>query len=165
MIEAAYGLGEVVVGGQVEPDSYVVAKRGGPDDGPRVVHVRIGSKAEQILRGPDGRDLRVAVPAEARARRVLDDAHLLELARMALRIEQHYGVPQDVEFARRGEELWIVQSRPITTLDETGVIPRLPAWNTLASGSCTPALRAARTSCSQPTLAVVALAPGSKCAT
>ncbi|RNM13074.1 phosphoenolpyruvate synthase [Nocardioides pocheonensis] len=138
VIEAAYGLGEVVVGGQVEPDSYVVAKRGGPDDGPRVVHVRIGSKAEQILRGPDGRDLRVAVPAEARARRVLDDAHLLELARMALRIEQHYGVPQDVEFARRGEELWIVQSRPITTLDETGVTGTAqgeePAGTVLVSG-------------------------------
>jgi pyruvate,water dikinase len=136
VIEAAFGLGEVVVGGQVEPDSYVVAKRGGPDDGPRVVHVRIGSKAEQILRGPDGRDLRVPVPVGDRARRVLDDAHLLELARMAIRIEQHYGVPQDVEFARRGEELWIVQSRPITTLESGDVTPEgeEPAGTVLVSG-------------------------------
>jgi pyruvate,water dikinase len=138
VIEAAFGLGEVVVGGQVEPDSYVIAKKGA-DGGPRVVHVRIGTKAEQILRGPDGRDLRVPVPAGDQARRVLDDAHLLELARMAIRIEQHYGVPQDVEFARRGEELWIVQSRPITTLDSGSTGPEgapgeEPAGTVLVSG-------------------------------
>lgn len=115
VIEAAYGLGEVVVGGEVEPDTYVVSK-----DGPRVQHVRIGTKAEKIIRGSDGHDHRLAVPAAEQAQRVLDDEHLLELARMAIRIEEHYGVPQDVEFARRGQELWIVQSRPITTLDESG---------------------------------------------
>jgi pyruvate,water dikinase len=114
VIEAAFGLGEVVVGGEVEPDSYVLAK-----DGPRILHARIGTKAEKIIRGPDGHDHRLAVPAAEQGRRVLDDEHLLELARMAIRIEEHYGVPQDVEFARRGEELWIVQSRPITTLDLT----------------------------------------------
>jgi pyruvate,water dikinase len=115
VIEAAFGLGEVVVGGQVEPDSYVLSK-----EGPRILHVRIGTKAEKIIRGPDGHDHRLAVPAAEQGRRVLDDEHLLELARMAIRIEEHYGVPQDVEFARRGQELWIVQSRPITTLDDTG---------------------------------------------
>jgi pyruvate,water dikinase len=115
VIEAAFGLGEVVVGGQVEPDSYVLAK-----EGPRILHVRIGTKAEKIIRGSDGHDHRLAVPAAEQGRRVLDDEHLLELGRMAIRIEEHYGVPQDVEFARRGQELWIVQSRPITTLDDTG---------------------------------------------
>ncbi|HEX2895348.1 MAG TPA: phosphoenolpyruvate synthase [Marmoricola sp.] len=135
VIEAAFGLGEVVVGGQVEPDSYVLAKRGGPEDGPRIVHVRIGTKTDQILRGPDGRDVRLPVPPADRARRVLDDTHLLELARLAIRIEQHYGVPQDVEFARRGEELWIVQSRPITTLDETaGTAGEEPPGSVLVSG-------------------------------
>jgi pyruvate,water dikinase len=133
VIEAAYGLGEVVVGGQVEPDTYVVAK-----DGPRILHVRIGTKAEQIVRGTDGRDQRVPVPTEHQHRRVLDDEHLLELARMAIRIEEHYGVPQDVEFARRGQELWIVQSRPITTLDDTarthGPTGDEPAGTVLVTG-------------------------------
>ena len=132
VIEAAYGLGEVVVGGQVEPDTYVVAK-----DGPRVQHVRVGTKAEKIIRGPDGHDLRLAVPAAEQAQRVLDDEHLLELARMAIRIEDHYGVPQDVEFARRGSELWIVQSRPITTLDDSSGAEAEgdePAGTVLATG-------------------------------
>jgi len=115
VIDAAFGLGEVVVGGEVEPDSYVVSKQG-----PRLLHVHIGTKAEHIVRGADGHDQRLAVPEADQTARVLDDGTVLELARMALRIEEHYGVPQDVEFARRGSELWIVQSRPITTLDDTG---------------------------------------------
>lgn len=114
VIEAAYGLGEVVVGGQVQPDTYVVSKQG-----PRVVRVHVGTKTEKIVRGPDGRDERIPVAPAEQAARVLDDAVLIELATMASRIEAHYGVPQDVEFARAGERIWIVQSRPITTLAAT----------------------------------------------
>ncbi len=114
VIEAAYGLGEVVVGGQVEPDTYVLSK-----DGPHIKRVHLGTKAEKIVRGPDGHDERLAVPPEEQKRRVLDDEALLELAHMAAEIERHYGAPQDVEFAREGTRTWIVQSRPITTLGET----------------------------------------------
>lgn len=125
VIEAAFGLGEVVVGGQVEPDMYVLSKAGR-----RVVRVHLGTKAERIVRGPDGHDLRVAVPPEEQARRVLDDDVLLELGGLAADIERHYGSPQDVEFARQGDRLWIVQSRPITTLAD------LPAQSSLeATGS------------------------------
>ena len=113
VIEAAFGLGEVVVGGQVEPDTYVLSK-----DGPRIVHVHVGTKAEKIVRGPDGHDQRLAVPPDEQSRRVLDDDALLALARMAIDIERHYGTPQDVEFALEGDRTWIVQSRPITTLGE-----------------------------------------------
>ena len=114
VIEAAFGLGEVVVGGQVEPDTYVLSK-----DGPRVVQVHVGTKSERVVRGPDGHDQRLPVPLEQQARRVLDDAMLLSLGRMALEIEHHYGTPQDVEFALADERIWIVQSRPITTLAES----------------------------------------------
>ncbi|MGH3330810.1 MAG: phosphoenolpyruvate synthase [Nocardioidaceae bacterium] len=113
VIEAAFGLGEVVVGGQVEPDTYVLSK-----DGPRITRVHLGTKAEKIVRGPDGHDQRLAVPPGEQNRRVLDDDALLDLARMGIDIERHYGSPQDVEFARGGERTWIVQSRPITTLAE-----------------------------------------------
>jgi pyruvate,water dikinase len=111
VIEAAFGLGEVVVGGQVEPDTYVLSK-----DGPRLTQVHIGTKSEKVVRGPDGHDQRLPVPPEQQAQRVLDDDTLLSLARMALEIERHYGTPQDVEFALARERIWIVQSRPITTL-------------------------------------------------
>ena len=129
VIEAAFGLGEVVVGGQVEPDTYVVSKAGR-----HVLRVHLGTKAERIVRGPDGHDQRLPVPPEQRRRRVLDDPALLELADLARDIERHYGAPQDVEFARQGDRLWIVQSRPITTLGlaaDTGVEPE---GSVLASG-------------------------------
>lgn len=129
VVEAAFGLGEVVVGGQVEPDTYVVAK-----DGPRVVHVHLGTKAEKVVRGPDGHDLRQPVPPEEQAARVLDDETLLALARMGIEIEHHYGTPQDVEFARVGSRLWIVQSRPITTLGETGAVAPEEPGAVLVSG-------------------------------
>ena len=113
VVEAAYGLGEVVVGGQVAPDTYVIAK-----DGPRIRQVHVGSKAEKLVRGPDRHDLRLAVPPDEQGRRVLDDDAVLALARMAMEIEAHYGAPQDVEFAREDGHTWVVQSRPITTLGE-----------------------------------------------
>jgi pyruvate,water dikinase len=116
VVEAAYGLGEVVVGGQVAPDTYVVAK-----DGPRIRQVHVGSKAEKIVRGPDGHDLRLAVPPVEQGSRVLDDDAVLALARLAMDIEKHYGTPQDVEFALQDGRTWIVQSRPITTLGEETV--------------------------------------------
>jgi pyruvate,water dikinase len=111
VVEGAFGLGEVVVGGQVEPDTYVVAK-----DGPRVVSVRIGHQSHKVVRGPDGRDLKVDLTPEEGTRRVLDDDELVGLARLALDVEAHYGSPQDVEWAIAGGRTWLVQSRPITTL-------------------------------------------------
>jgi pyruvate,water dikinase len=112
VIEAAAGLGEVVVGGQVEPDTYVVAK-----DGPRVLDVRVGSQTFAIVRGPDGREQKVDLDAESATRRVLDDEQLLALARLAARVERHYGAPQDTEWAIEDGEIYMVQSRPITTLE------------------------------------------------
>jgi pyruvate,water dikinase len=130
VVEAAYGLGEVVVGGQVEPDTYVVAK-----DGPRVVHQHLGVKTDKIVRGPDGHDQRIAVPEDERARRVLDEDVLLELARTGMEIERHYGRPQDVEFALADGDVWIVQSRPITTLaDATAPAATEPTGTVLVSG-------------------------------
>ncbi|MGZ8704686.1 MAG: putative PEP-binding protein, partial [Aeromicrobium sp.] len=100
-----------------------------------VVHVHVGSKAEKIVRGPDGHDMRIPVPAEEQARRVLDDESLLDLARMAMDIERHYGRPQDVEFALENDNIWIVQSRPITTLeDATDQGPTEESGTVLVSG-------------------------------
>lgn len=111
VIEAAFGLGEVVVSGQVEPDTYVVAK-----SGPSVLTARIGVKTHQIVRDANGTERRVDLAPDARVRRVLTDEQLLEVARMGLAIEAHYGSPQDVEWAYSGGELYALQSRPITTL-------------------------------------------------
>jgi pyruvate,water dikinase len=111
IIEAAYGLGEVVVSGQVEPDTYVVAKQG-----PRLLEVRVGEKSFQRVRDGVGQERREALSPEQAHQRVLQDVEVLELARLGLRVERHYGAPQDIEWAQAGGRLYLVQSRPVTTL-------------------------------------------------
>jgi pyruvate,water dikinase len=118
LIEGAYGLGEVVVGGQVEPDTYFVARSPDPSNRDvRLLSARIGSKAHKVVRQPDGTEARVDVPREQREARVLEDAQVLEVASLGLDIEKHYGSPQDVEWALEKGKIYIVQSRPITTLE------------------------------------------------
>ena len=119
VIEGAFGLGEVVVGGQVEPDTYVVAKQG-----PRLVDVRVGTQTHAIFSDPANGDQRVAFTAAEGGRRVLADDEVLALAELGMRVEAHYERPQDVEWAIAGGETYLVQSRPITTLHAQG--PRRP---------------------------------------
>jgi pyruvate, water dikinase len=112
VIEGAFGLGEVVVGGQVECDTYVVER----DDLGRF-EVRIGRQAYKIVRGPDGHDARVDLDVREGEQRVLTPDEVQALGRLALEVEEHYGFPQDIEWALDGDgKIWLVQSRPITTL-------------------------------------------------
>ncbi len=141
VIEAARGLGEVVVGGLVEPDTYTVAK-----DGPRLLDAHIGHQTFMIDRGPDGHDRRREVSAEMAATRVLTDAEVLDLARLAARVEEHYGEPQDTEWAIEDDTMFLVQSRPITTLRPPG-----------ESETTEPAGSAAR---AEPLVSGLAAAPG-----
>ncbi|MEJ7771685.1 MAG: PEP/pyruvate-binding domain-containing protein [Geodermatophilaceae bacterium] len=84
VIETVFGQGEAIVSGRVEPDTYVVLK-----DGPTLASVRIGHKAMKIVRNSAGEDNEVALTAEEGAGRVLDDAQILAVARLALAVEKH----------------------------------------------------------------------------
>jgi pyruvate,water dikinase len=110
VIEAAVGFGDVVVGGQVEPDLYTVAK-----DGFESVDVRQGTQQlATTLQGGTEETAAVAVPL--RGRRVLSDEQARRVAMMAVAVEDHYGRAQDIEFAFDGDRLWLVQARPLTTV-------------------------------------------------
>jgi pyruvate,water dikinase len=111
VIEAAFGQGEVVVGGQVEPDTYVLSK-----SGPRVVQARIGTKSTAIVCGPDGHDQRVTLDPDMAAKRVLSDEEAIELAKLGMQVEAHYGSSQDIEWAIEKGKTYLVQSRPITAM-------------------------------------------------
>jgi pyruvate,water dikinase len=113
VIEAILGQGEAIVSGRVEPDTYLINKLG-----PRIVGIRVGHQLMKIVRGCDGADEELTLaPAEADAR-VLTDAEILALVELALRVEAHYGSPQDIEWAIAGGSTYLVQSRPITTLHD-----------------------------------------------
>jgi pyruvate,water dikinase len=121
VIDAAFGQGEVVVSGQVEPDTYLLAK-----SGPTLVHVRVGTKNFKIIRGPDGEDLNVDLVGDAANARVLTDDEALELGRLGLAVEAHYGTPQDTEWAMAGGKTYLVQSRPITTMNAAPTAAETP---------------------------------------
>ena len=122
VIEGAFGQGEVVVSGMVEPDTYVVSK-----DTKAVISVRIGSKAKKIIRGADGKDLEVDLSPDEATQRVLSDAEVLELAELGRTVEAHYGAPQDLEWAIAAGKTYLVQSRPITALHPDAHSEQAPA--------------------------------------
>ena len=117
VIAAAWGLGEAVVGGSVTTDDIVVEKGGG-----RIRSRTTADKAVQTVAVEQGTEDR-PVPAADRARAVLDDAEAAALAALGVRIEEWFGAPQDVEWARAGGAFAIVQSRPITALPEAAAPP------------------------------------------
>ena len=105
----------------------------------RLMSMRIGRQSHEIVRGPDGADVTVPLGPDRAESRVLIDAEAAAVARLALRAHEHYGVPQDVEWAMDGENLWLVQARPITTLGRSAASTRplltgLPAAPGRATG-------------------------------
>jgi pyruvate, water dikinase len=114
VIEGAFGLGEVVVSGEVEPDTYVVSK-----ENLEVLHTRLGHKAFKIVRGQDGQDTIVDLDDAQADSRVLDENELRSIAELAIATERHNGCPQDTEWAIADGRTYLVQARPITTLRHT----------------------------------------------
>jgi pyruvate, water dikinase len=114
-ITAAYGLGETVVQGSVNPDEFYVHKPMLAQNRPAVVRRELGEKAIRMV-WREGATVIEDTPMALRRKFALLDAEVLELARQAVAIEQHYGRPMDIEWAKDGEsgELYIVQARPET---------------------------------------------------
>ncbi|MBF9049445.1 phosphoenolpyruvate synthase [Roseobacter sp. HKCCD9010] len=129
LINAAWGLGENVVQGAVNPDEYMVYKPllDQPDLVP-IVEKALGAKEKKMIyAGRAGGDIKnVPTSKVERASFVLSDAEILELGRQAATIEEHYGQPMDMEWAKDGEtgELFIVQARPETVQSraDTGAV-------------------------------------------
>ena len=110
VIDAAWGLGEAVVGGLVTPDNWVVDKVSG-----QVVARDIRDKSVMTVRTATGTE-EVPVPIEQCGQSVLSEAQAVALARLGARIESLYGMPQDIEWALADGQVYILQSRPITSL-------------------------------------------------
>jgi len=112
IIEAAWGLGEAVVSGSVSPDNYVVER-----ETATVEEVTVADK--KILMEKDaetGETVERAVPDDMRNQQVLDESEIERLVDLGRQVEDHYGTPQDVEWAIFEGEVYMLQSRPITTI-------------------------------------------------
>jgi phosphohistidine swiveling domain-containing protein len=112
VISAAWGLGESVVSGSVNTDNIVVRKPEGT-----IVSNETADKTVMTVPAQQ-RTQELAVPDEQRRQPVLSPVAAAELAAYGTRIENHYGAPQDIEWARADGQFFIVQARPITALPE-----------------------------------------------
>ncbi len=124
-ITASYGLGETVVQGAVNPDEFYVYKPSVRANRDAIVRRTMGGKAIKMIYGePGSRERTVTVDvAEADRRKFsITDEDVLELARQALTIEQHYGCPMDIEWGKDGEtgKIYILQARPETVQSRAG---------------------------------------------
>jgi phosphohistidine swiveling domain-containing protein len=110
VIDANFGLGESVVSGEAAVDHFAADKVTG-----RIIEGRIARKEVRVVAAARG-TVEVCTNDTDAARAALSDAQLCRLTALIARIEQHYGWPQDIEWALAGERLWLLQSRPITTV-------------------------------------------------
>jgi len=119
IIEAVWGLGEGIVSGQITPDRYVIEKS---EDSLEIKEKEVGKKKIAITRDSSGKKEVIKLKDEISERQVLKEHEIKKLAQIALKLEDHYKKPQDIEFAIENEDLFIVQTRPITTLKEDNII-------------------------------------------
>ena len=124
-ITASYGLGEMVVQGAVNPDEFYVHKPTLAAGRPAILRRTVGDKAIRMVYAPEGSDHPVVtqeVPVANRPLLSITDDEVTDLARQAVLIEQHYGRPMDIEWAKDGldGELYIVQARPETVQSRSG---------------------------------------------
>jgi len=111
IIEGSWGLGEAVVSGTVSPDNYVFDQRT-----EKVVDTFIANKKVEIIADGDNGTKVVDVVGARQDEQVLSDAEVAKLAMYGRIAEDHYGIPQDVEWGIVGQTFYILQSRPITTI-------------------------------------------------
>jgi len=111
VIEAVWGLGEGIVSGRITPDKYIIS----PEI--KILDKKISDKKIEIRRNSAGEKQIVELSPTKSKAQVLNDIQIKELSRIALQLEEHFQKPQDIEFAIERDEIYIVQTRPITTIE------------------------------------------------
>jgi len=140
VIEAVLGLGEMIVSGDVTPDHYVVSK-----DGMKITEKEIKRQEWKLIKTEGGKgkedNVKVDLTPEEQARQKITDDDIIALAKMGKRLEDHYQFPQDIEWAKEDEEIFIVQTRPVTTIREVAeVTPEITAPVLLSGSPASPGI-------------------------
>ena len=112
IIEAGFSLGEAIVSGQITPDSYVVEK-----EPRRIIDINVSNQERGLYRSKNGGNEWLEIREPKASSQVLNEKQILELADIILGIENHYNFPCDIEWAYEDGKFYVVQSRPITTLN------------------------------------------------
>ena len=140
VIEAVYGLGEAIVSGEVTPDLYILDK-----EGLRISTKKIGRQEWQLIRNPAGDDkeanIKVPLQPSSQTEQKLSDEDIISLAKLGKQLEDWYQFPQDIEWAKDDKEIFIVQTRPVTTIKETAEVePEITAPVLLSGDKASPGI-------------------------
>jgi len=140
VIEAIYGLGEAIVSGEVNPDLYVIDKE-------RLIisSKKLSRQERKLIINPKADDKEtnawVSVPDSEQTEQKLSDTDIAKLAWIGKQIEYHYGFPQDIEWAREDRKIFILQTRPVTTIKETTAVePEIKAPVLLSGVAASPGI-------------------------
>ena len=144
-IEAVLGLGETIVSGDVTPDHYIVSK-----DELKITSKEIAQQEWKLIRSDGGKgeeaNVKVVLTPEEQAQQKISDDDIITLAKMGKRLEDHYQFPQDIEWAKENNELFIVQTRPVTNIEAVEKIaevrPEITAPVLLSGAPASPGIAA-----------------------
>jgi len=112
IVESVWGLGEGIVSGKITPDKYILSRD------LEIIDKKIANKKLAITRDSSGKKTIVRLTESKSKQQVLKDHEIKKLAEISLKLEEHYKKPQDIEFAIENQEISIVQTRPITTIEK-----------------------------------------------
>ena len=125
IIEAVYGLGEALVSGEVIPDLYIIDK-----EGLKISNKKIGAQEWQLIRnlaaGDGETNIKVMLQPSRQTQQKLADEDIISLAKLGKYIEDLYQFPQDIEWAQEDKKIFIVQTRPVTTIKAEAVAEVIP---------------------------------------
>jgi len=134
IIEAVFGLGESIVGGEVTPDLYIVDK-----EGLKISTKKIGAQDWKLVRNPARGDkeanIQVPLPPSSQSQQKISDDDIIRLAKLGKQLEDHYQFPQDIEWAIEDNQVFIVQTRPVTTIREVAEVTHEIEAPTLLTGA------------------------------
>jgi pyruvate,water dikinase len=118
IIEAVHGLGEAIVSGEITPDLYIVDKKT-----TEIVSKKLARQELQLVRNPgatgEEANIWVEMSSEEQTRQKVTDEEIIKIATLGKQLEDWYKFPQDIEWAKEDSKIFIVQTRPVTTIKET----------------------------------------------
>lgn len=144
LIEAIFGLGEAIVSGDVTPDQYLLDKKE-----IRIIDKKVHKQEWQLVKNasaPSGElesNVKVPVPPSKQSRQKLADKDIVALSKLGKMIEDLYQFPQDIEWAKQGTQLFILQTRPVTTLkpkESTKILHKIEAQAILTGVAASPGI-------------------------
>ncbi len=128
IMEAVYGLGEGIVSGRITPDKYVISQD------LEIRNIKISDKKIALTRSSSGEQKEVTLREEKSKSQVLTTYEIKKLSQNSQQLEEHYKKPQDTEFAIENEDIYLVQTRPITTLKKHEIVSEKISGEEILSG-------------------------------